>query len=252
MENDKQNNIEKYDSNPLSNNVFFDVTKKTEKIVTAVYMVTSFIEETDPLQIQIRQSAVTLLGDIFTCLEASSVHKTSTLSQSIINIEHLISLFEIAQKMGFVSEMNARILHKELMQLQTVIHQELHRHGALDAHRAPHTNIDQHSFLSDLLADPLEYKPEIKNDINDNNMSFKQDVVYKKRQTQVARGNASERQQKIIEIIKDKKSVTMKDIATRITNCTEKTLQRDLNSLIKKGRIEKQGAKRWSKYILVD
>ncbi len=65
--------------------------------------------------------------------------------------------------------------------------------------------------------------------------------------------NTSEdRRRKIQEIISSKGDVTIKDIATRITNCSEKTLQRDLVRLIKDNVIEKEGDKRWSIYRIKD
>jgi hypothetical protein len=60
-----------------------------------------------------------------------------------------------------------------------------------------------------------------------------------------------ERTDKIIAIIKDKKEATIKDIATLFTDCSEKTIQRELSDLIEKGQIQKTGAKRWSRYTLI-
>lgn len=252
-------NVEKYSDNPLSGNVFFAVAKKTEKIVTAIYMVTSFISEDDPLHVQIRGNAVTLLADVFSCMEASVVHKTNTLFQSIVMIEQLISLFDVARQMGMISEMNAIIIRKELMGLQNVLHTEIHQNSVGQTQEEPHTQIDQHSFLSELLAGDITPQQKTVNDINDTTMSFKDNVVYKqntvsdkgipKRQTKPERGEASKRRDQILDIFKTKKSISMKDLATRITNCTEKTLQRDLSLLIDQGHIEKKGSKRWSTYV---
>jgi len=57
-----------------------------------------------------------------------------------------------------------------------------------------------------------------------------------------------ERSNKIIALIKDKKEISIKDISTTLTDCSEKTIQRELNSLISKGQIKKSGSKRWSRY----
>jgi DeoR/GlpR family transcriptional regulator of sugar metabolism len=43
---------------------------------------------------------------------------------------------------------------------------------------------------------------------------------------------------------------TIKDIAEVITDVSEKTIQRELNSLIEKGQVIRQGERRWSKYTL--
>jgi hypothetical protein len=43
---------------------------------------------------------------------------------------------------------------------------------------------------------------------------------------------------------------SIKDIANRISGCSEKTVQRELNNLLEEGLIQRIGEKRWSKYLL--
>jgi hypothetical protein len=263
---DENKYVEKYNDHPLSGNVFFFITKKTEKIVTAVYMVTSLLEDLDPVRSQVRNQAVLLLEDVFGCLESPVRHRSATLSQSIITIEHILSLFDIAHKMGSVSDMNLSILRKELLLLQSSLHREFEDdESSIDTYKEPHTELNYHNRLQNFFEESYE---EIKmlennrnktNDIKDTKMSVKKDVVYNQKKSFIAPQNQKTitetsnvkeaRINKIIGIIKDKKKVSMKDIATRITHCTEKTLQRDLATLIKQGRVEKQGEKRWSYYV---
>jgi DeoR/GlpR family transcriptional regulator of sugar metabolism len=61
----------------------------------------------------------------------------------------------------------------------------------------------------------------------------------------------TERKGQIVGIIKDMHEVTIKDIASRIVRCSEKTLQRDLQELLQEGKIKKTGDRRWSKYTAV-
>ena len=62
---------------------------------------------------------------------------------------------------------------------------------------------------------------------------------------------------KIISIIKGistqagKNNVSIKDVSLNFTDCSEKTIQRELNSLVLKGQLKKTGAKRWSRYSIV-
>ena len=44
--------------------------------------------------------------------------------------------------------------------------------------------------------------------------------------------------------------VSIKDIAAKIKGCSEKTIQRELNSLLYDNLIERIGEKRWSRYVL--
>jgi len=58
------------------------------------------------------------------------------------------------------------------------------------------------------------------------------------------------RQNKILTIIKDKVSVGIKDIANEITECSEKTIQRELIAMLEDDLIVKEGERRWSMYSL--
>ncbi len=59
------------------------------------------------------------------------------------------------------------------------------------------------------------------------------------------------RTERILAIIKDKGQASIKDISETITDCSEKTIQRELGTLIKDNRILREGERRWSKYMLV-
>jgi DeoR/GlpR family transcriptional regulator of sugar metabolism len=58
-----------------------------------------------------------------------------------------------------------------------------------------------------------------------------------------------DRTAKILALIKDKKDLSIKDVSIAFTDCSEKTIQRELNTLVSKGHIRKVGSKRWSRYL---
>jgi len=60
----------------------------------------------------------------------------------------------------------------------------------------------------------------------------------------------NERQQIILDIIKEIGESSIKDISDNIKDCSEKTIQRELNTLIYNGVLKKIGERRWSKYVL--
>jgi predicted HTH transcriptional regulator len=57
------------------------------------------------------------------------------------------------------------------------------------------------------------------------------------------------RQNIIINLLKKRGGLTIKDIAEVIQNCSEKTIQRELADLIRQGLIKKVGERRWSQYV---
>ena len=58
------------------------------------------------------------------------------------------------------------------------------------------------------------------------------------------------RQNIILNLLKKKKDVSIKDISQIIRDCSEKTIQRELIALIEDNIIQKTGERRWSRYSL--
>ncbi len=93
--------------------------------------------------------------------------------------------------------------------------------------------------------------------------TYKEDHVVQKRQYR-AREIASlgtpkrvgdvpvvDRRTSVLNIIRDKGEATIKDIMEVVVDCSEKTIQRELISLIKDNVIVREGERRWSKYKLI-
>ncbi len=59
------------------------------------------------------------------------------------------------------------------------------------------------------------------------------------------------RMQKILAFLKENQSSSVKDIASVVRNCSEKTIQRELATLIQEGLVKKIGERRWSVYIAI-
>jgi len=76
-----------------------------------------------------------------------------------------------------------------------------------------------------------------------NNEELKNKLILKKDQKVM-------RRETIASLLRVRGSLTIKDLATSISDCSEKTLQRELVSLIASGNVEKKGERRWSRYSL--
>jgi len=59
-----------------------------------------------------------------------------------------------------------------------------------------------------------------------------------------------DRRKIILALIKQKPSLTVKDIAKSIPSVSEKTIQRELLSTVSEGTLQKRGERRWSTYSL--
>lgn len=61
----------------------------------------------------------------------------------------------------------------------------------------------------------------------------------------------TDRSERIKTVLEAKPQATIKDISEIITDVSEKTIQRELNSLIEKGQVMREGERRWSKYSVI-
>jgi len=59
----------------------------------------------------------------------------------------------------------------------------------------------------------------------------------------------SDRMSLILDLVRKRKSLSIKEIASVIRDCSEKTIQRELNILIERGLIRREGERRWSLYL---
>ncbi len=59
-----------------------------------------------------------------------------------------------------------------------------------------------------------------------------------------------DRRDRIKTILEAKGEATIKDISEIVTDCSEKTVQRELNAMIEDNIVKRQGERRWSRYSL--
>jgi hypothetical protein len=87
-----------------------------------------------------------------------------------------------------------------------------------------------------------------------NHMIEKKDNVLYKTGTSKIKSNTEEsktdRQDLIINTIVHKGELSIKDLAAVIKGCSEKTIQRELLSLVERGILSKIGERRWSRYSI--
>lgn len=58
-----------------------------------------------------------------------------------------------------------------------------------------------------------------------------------------------DRTEVILEIVRNNEGISIKDIAAKVRDCSEKTIQRELVGLIERGLVQKIGERRWSLYV---
>jgi hypothetical protein len=228
-----------------SKDLYEYIHKKTEKIVTAIYMVTDYMEDSEALKSKLRFVSVELLSLIFTLATVPPVDKSAHISVSLVHVHELISFIEIANTIGFISDMNTNILKREFIALI----KDIEEHQVKDKHFT--FSLDKEMFA---VESPFDKGQMIKDKRTDGYFSPPNGPVGDLARSGLSEGRGGESKEsrvtKILAFLKDKHEVSIKDISASIPDCSEKTIQRELNSLVFLGQIKKTGAKRWSRYQL--
>lgn len=78
-----------------------------------------------------------------------------------------------------------------------------------------------------------------------------QNIKNPKKENQQKVNAKSQRQELILSILRETQRASINDICSLIHGCSSKTVQRDLNELIKKGQVLKKGDRRWATYDVI-
>jgi hypothetical protein len=244
---------------------FLYIYKKTEKLVTAIYLITNLFTENEPLKWSLRESGVCLLNDNVSLKLQTPGDRNSTLSKMVTAILEILSHFEIAFFAGLVSQMNYEILKRELISLVSTIEEKgVHKGSLILSNEFFNTNISTESIEESLREQKFDTKQlsvqgEIFNKGQNSSVLNKKDYNTKKgsgntkdKEAHLEKGQDKKdgRRTIIIDLLRDGKQLTIKDFSIVIKDCSEKTIQRELLSLVAEGLLKKEGERRWSKYSL--
>ena len=224
--------------------------KRTEKILIALYLVTNFVPENEPARIYIRNKSLHLLSDTLLLKSGFRSAGSERVNTIIASINEILSLLDVIHAAGFISTMNLEVLKKELINLILFLR------SVEDDSSAQSIHLEDSYFDTNATSELKEhFKGHIEKDVmSDIKKTFEKDIKRKGRissrinKQSVAVKKHSDRREQILSLLKDKKTVTVKDVSEVILNCSEKTIQRELMTLVTSGVLKKEGERRWSTY----
>ncbi len=236
---------------------------KSNKLVTALFMVTDIMDKDEPLRNKLRTLGSGVISDI---------HSDPTKLR--VRIGEILSFLDVAQSINLISEMNASILKNEFFKLLESVkeyskvkstwmeeflinsadesepddkkYSELITRRHVGTSRTP-TRLGVQK--GDTLLRAIKNMSDKKHPIPNSQVpSF--DVLKKHRRADIvtilnmAGGGLT------ITDIKDKAKGQPEKFSALAT-CGEKTLQRELVAMVKDGVLKKEGEKRWSRYSIL-
>jgi len=268
---EENNNIPtKYNENKLINtNLIKDndlsfIIKKTEKVATAIYMISNFFSPEEPLKWELRKNVTKLLKNMMSLNDASANREVS-FSRINGDFVELGAMFSLAHSSGFISQMNYEIVTGEINNLSGLVLSYGERQVSTNRSlfKKDYFEVKKESFKNQPEA-PRETFKEISKDnikdiVKDNLKDIQKDnqFVFKGQKRDLDNffnkdnnSKISDREEKIIQKIKISGPVTIKDIAEEFAEVSEKTIQRELQKMFDRGQIKKEGERRWTKYFI--
>jgi len=223
----------------LSNNEDFynNVFKKTERIVSAVQYVLSFITYDERTK-----GHITTLNEVSSALHKITLESLSwydvdgakelhRLQHALVVLDSTIRVATAARVLGV--ESTEAILHE----IDTVL-RYLKNHFTHSDQRisipSPSTNTNKGEARVPAVRRSRTIIP--KNDLSSDAV-----LVY---------SQLGDRGTRIKTVLEAKPDATIKDITDIITDVSAKTIQRDLNAMIENGEVIRHGERRWSKYSI--
>jgi hypothetical protein len=205
----------------IQNSVSVKDNDKGHKIIAAVYLTTDHLTDSDPLKQALRTKCVSLITLEFETRKAVAMA--------------IGTLLDAAVLARLISEKNASIINLEVR------------------HYAALPTMNEQTVSTMFKNETQEPFAKLKRSIG--HMSLNIPSHHKEKSPISKNGaifeNKNKRQDRILSFINDRKSAAIKDIATLFPDISEKTIQRELGTLVAMGKITKRGNKRWSLYMAV-
>lgn len=217
------------------------VVRKAEKLSRAVYVVSDFMSDREPIKWRLRELAVEI---------SESLGKDIAFTIEILTkkIPQIISVIDLALGMGNVSQMNFTLLRKEYSDLFAMLKNENQAFFNTQVEvragiAGPGGNMSL-AGTSSLLERPAAQTTEHKRQLVSH--GFIKDTS----RTIASTVNKGQRQEEITKFLKGKDWVSIKDISHLFPTVSGKTVQRELTDLVGRGVLKKKGERRWSRYSL--
>jgi len=228
-------------SNPFGKNLAAErLYGRTERVATALFLVTNHLPDGEPMRALVRRHACTLLERCLSVRdEMRSPHSQAVLGY-LGEARHLISHVRLLAAAGLVSLQNAEVLAEALDELSNSL-SSAQRSGLAES-----VTLSREGLM-DTGASALRGIKDI------SGMSIKDKVPvssYRKTyQTTTDRKKTSEvRVRNILEVVRNGGELSIREITANLPEYSEKMIQRELLDLVARGQVVKKGLKRWSRY----
>ena len=199
-----------------------EVQRRVFDLTLALYRVSDFFPEGEVLRRQIREKANQIFGEV-TEYGGFSAESSRPVVSILGRIESLRGYLELARSLSFVKPINLAVLAREYDILAGFFSQEL--------------DASQNDFSTP------------KDETRIFNPESQKEVIFK--MPSALSSDFNERQRAVIQHLEQAGQAKISDFYIFFNNISTKTIQRDLQDLVARNILRKQGEKRWTVYALI-
>lgn len=223
------------------------IFKKTEKITSALYLISGLLKDEEPIKWELRDKGINLISSSFTASSSLPGDKNAVIQSLFTAALETLSLLNVARISNLISEMNHRLLVREIDNIVVL----LRDHLAMSAEKAGYVLSESFFKTPDMFTSGFksDTRRSRGSGTTGDKENYAQEDRYVKGHDSLQQKKTS-RQETILTVLRSQSNLTIKDFSKVIKDCSEKTIQRELLDLVGRGLVKKEGERRWSRYSL--
>jgi hypothetical protein len=228
------------------------IEERAIRATAALYRVTDFFSDNEPMKWKCRDNAVELVE----CIEkyyTDNSKRVELLENAFQLSEALRSKLAIVQAGGFISRINFQTLEQEYALISDTLSNSM-SDISIGQKNILDINIDRSFFQKDITNERgmSQQRRDTRNEEKHQHMVSTDSHAEQRKKTNEEPSSINERQESIKQALQNNDWMSLSDIASIYnTGVSMKTVQRDTNALVEMGIIRSKGERRWRKYTLV-
>jgi hypothetical protein len=243
--------------------------ERSRKIATALYAVSDLFSD-DVLKNSVREQSLLLLSNMTFTGDVNVSKSADPVSEVLRTVVFIQSQLQLASDTSQLSSMNANILFEQMNQFADELRSFQLARDTRSSNIIGKNNVLNSSYFdTDALEDfdsdetlPRQTTgsfraPSQSYETTSRPIEKKNPVSQRSEPTKIILKTSSKnddlktkRHSSIVAFLRDNSNVPINDIVDFVGDVSSKTIQRDLNELIDRGVVVKEGSRRWSTYKL--
>jgi hypothetical protein len=251
-------------ADPFGGNVCASLSyKRSEKIAVALNLIVSRMRDADVLKREVQQLAVNLLKDALALRDGFRVVGSNKVNDCVATVRLIVTHLDVLHAAGHLSDTNLEITKSACVKLVSFLR------SSEDSTLAEGLTLTQDYFETNTpdlqkaavsVAKKVEAVRPERQDVHVNDHDNEGEEVHHVLTSARREPNASiaarkyvpranfSRREALLAVVDSRGEVTIKDLTAVVPGISEKTIQRELQSMITDGVLTKEGERRWTTY----